>query len=44
MHNSVIFGIIGILAVVIVCIFFITNFCIEKENIIENVVEQSNNL
>ena len=44
MHNSVIFGIIGILAVVIVCIFFITNFSIEKENIIENVVEPSNNL
>lgn len=44
MHNSIIFGIIGILAVIIVSIFFITNFSMEQEMIIEDAVKQPNNI
>jgi len=44
MHNSVIFGIISILVVIIVSVLFLTNFTIEQEKIVENVVEPSNNL
>lgn len=44
MHNSLIFGIISILVVIIVSVLFLTNFTIEQEKIVENVVEPSNNL
>jgi len=44
MHNSVIFGIISILVVIIVSVLFLTNFTIEQEKIVENVIEPSNNL
>jgi len=44
MHNSLIFGIISILVAIIVSVLFLTNFTIEQEKIVENVVEPSNNL
>ena len=37
MHNSLIFGIISILVVIIVSVLFLTNFTIEQEKIVENV-------